>query len=135
MKDVFNNKYLLLIIGILIFVGSVMIGMSVLSEEKEKGIPKKEVKTYQYKMYVKSISIIKFIFETSYDECTDSQGKKYACGNYSDKVINYEIFDQENDLFNNINFNGKTVIDALSTLVEVANTNNIEDKSLSLIHI
>lgn len=41
MKDVFNNKYLLLIIGILIFVGSVMIGMSVLSEEKEKGIPKK----------------------------------------------------------------------------------------------
>lgn len=133
MKDVFNNKYLLLIIGILIFVGSVMIGMSVLSEEKEKGIPKKEVKTYQYKMYVKSISIIKFIFETSYDECTDSQGKKYACGNYSDKVINYEIFDQENDLFNNINFNGKTVIDALSTLVEVANTNNIEDKSLKII--
>lgn len=133
MKDVFNNKYLLLIIGILIFVGSVMIGMSVLSEEEEKGIPKKEVKNYQYKMYVKSSSIIKFIFETSYDECTDSHGKKYACGNYSDKIINHEIFDQENNLFSNINFNGKTVIEALSTIVEVANTNNIEDKSLKII--
>lgn len=133
MEELLSNKHMLLAIGTLIFVGSIMLGIDFLntaSTEKDTII---EHKKYEYKMYVKSTEIFRFNFEAAYDECEDSNGKKYACGNYSDKILTSQLIDSENSLFNNINFNNKSIIDAISTIIDISLKNNYSSDSIKII--
>lgn len=133
MEDVFSNKYILLAIGVLIFIGSLVIGMSVLSSEDANDGIVKEFKTYRYKMYVKSDEIIKFDFEASYEECRDSQNKRYACGNYKDRIVSFKLINTENSIFNNVTFETKSVIDALGTIIDLTIKNNKVKKDLKIV--
>lgn len=133
MEEVFSNKYILLAIGILIFIGSVVIGMSVLSSEDVDDKVVKEFKVYNYKMYVKADEVIKFDFEAAYEECRDSHNKRYACGNYKDSIKKYELINKDNSIFNNVNFNDKSILDTLSLIIDLAIKNNPELKQLKII--
>ena len=77
MEELFSNKYMLLAIGILIFIGSIMLGIDMFNiiDNKKETI---EHKTYKYKMFIKTSEVISIDFEASFDECEDSMGKKYA---------------------------------------------------------
>lgn len=125
MEDIFGNKYLLLIIGFLIFVGSVLIGMSVLSNNETLGMETPKTNTLQYKMFVKTNSIIRLDFEVSFDECNEKNNNTYACGNHSDKVTNVELINQDDTIFKDIDFKGKTILDSLNSIVDIEKRNNV----------
>lgn len=132
MDEIFSNKYLLLVIGVFIFIGSFVIGLSVLSYEENDDIVK-EYRTYHYTMYVKSDEIVKFDFDASFLECRDSNNKRYACGNYKDSITDYKLFNTEESLFSSVDFNEKTIIDTLSSIVDLATKNNPELKQITIV--
>lgn len=133
MEELLSNKYMLLAIGTLIFVGSIMLGIDFLNTENTEKDTVIEHKKYEYKMYVKSTEIFRFNFEASYDECEDTSGKKYACGNYSDKILSSQLIKSENNLFNTINFNDKSIIDTLSTIIDISLKNGYSSESIKII--
>lgn len=133
MEDLLSNKFMLLAIGALIFVGSIMLGIDFLNTVNTKKDTIIEHKKYEYKMYVKSTEIFRFNFEATYDECEDSNGKKYACGNYSDKILTSQLMEAKNSSFNNINFNNRSIIDAISTIVDISLKNNYSSESIKII--
>lgn len=133
MDEMFGNKYILLLIGALVFIGSIVIGMSVLSSTEVDDDIAREYRTYHYSMYVKSDEIIKFNFDASYLECRDSNNKRYACGNYKDSITDFNLYNTENSIYSSIEFNGKNIIGTLSSIVDLAIKNNPEFKELKIV--
>ena len=132
MEELFSNKYMLLAIGILIFIGSIMLGIDMFNiiDNKKETI---EHKTYKYKMFIKTSEVISIDFEASFDECEDSMGKKYACGNYSDRVLTTQLTNLENSWFGNIKLEGKSVIEVINIILDTTLKNNYSKNTIKII--
>lgn len=132
MEELFSNKYMLLAIGILIFIGSIMLGIDMFNiiDNKKETI---EHKTYKYKMFIKTSEVISIDFEASFDECEDSMGKKYACGNYSDRVLTTQLTNLENSWFGNIKFEGKSVIEVINIILDTTLKNDYSKNTIKII--
>jgi len=82
-------------------------------------------------MYIMMGEIIRFEFEESYDKCV--KGDEEYNKNETAIVTKFELINnQAKTTFNNVDFKGKTVADALYTLEETAENNDRDINKVNL---
>ncbi|MBQ6687017.1 MAG: InlB B-repeat-containing protein [Bacilli bacterium] len=132
---ILKNKLVLIIVGSLLLVG-VIIGVILLRPEKSTTMPEsnngKSVE-HTYTMYVKINPLVKLTLKETYIECLDDDGNSMICSGIEDSIIDYELInDDAKDVYNDLNFNGKTVLEALVMLCDTARENDIGFEKLEI---
>lgn len=134
MKKFLKNKKLLAIgvttIIILLIVG----GIFLLKKDKTSGKEEKVLKEQNYTMYVSINPLVKFVFKESYFECKDDNGNKTVCSEVNNEVLDYTLInDDAKEFYNDLDFKGKTYIDTLIMLCDVARDNKVSFDSIDLV--
>lgn len=139
MKEFLKKKKFLIstasvLILIVLIVGSIFLFKGSKEDTKENKILKEQ----SYTMYVKINPLVKLTFKETYYECSyvDDNGKdiKTICSDKEDSVTEYELInDDAKDIYNTIDFKGKTVLDALIVLCDVARDNKVAFENLEIV--
>ena len=127
MKKNLENKYfiLFLIIVIAIAIG-IMTAMNLNKKEAEKTEEPKEV---MHTMYVKINPLVKLTFKETFTKCGNDE---YTCSEIS-SIIDYELVNNDaKDIYNDLNFKGKDIYDALAMLCDTARDNEVAFKDLEI---
>lgn len=133
LKELFKNKkFVLGVVGAIIVI---VIGVAVaimLNNGKEE--PKKVLREVNRTMYVKINPVVKLDFKIIYYECLNSEGKVTYCADYDDEVMDFELInDDAKDFYKELNFKGKTVMDSLISLCDIARDNKISFENLNIV--
>ncbi len=133
---VLNHKKLLIILLAVVLVAGMGLGGYFLFREKPTTQPSKtgeKVIENTYTMYVKINPLVKLTLKETYVECTDDNGKKYACGATEDSVIGYDLInDDAKEVYDELDFTGKSVLDVLVMLCDTARENDIGFEKLEI---
>lgn len=134
MKKFLKNKKLLVIgvttIIILLIVG----GIFLLKKDKTSGKEEKVLKEQNYTMYVSINPLVKFVFKESYFECKDDNGNKTVCSEVNNEVLDYTLInDDAKEFYKDLDFKGKSYIDTLIMLCDVARDNKVSFDSIDLV--
>ena len=134
MKKFLKNKKLLVIgvttIIILLIVG----GIFLLKKDKTSGKEEKVLKEQNYTMYVSINPLVKFVFKESYFECKDDNGNKTVCSEVNNEVLDYTLLnDDAKEFYKDLDFKGKSYIDTLIMLCDVARDNKVSFDSIDLV--
>lgn len=129
------NKRSIVCLGItVIFIVSVIFGLGVLQKLKSSDTPKltkTEEKKKQYKTYDMYVSInpfVKLTFRAEYEACDNT-----ICFTGNEEVIDSELInDDAKTVYNDLDFKGQHVMDALILLCDTARTNGIAYDSVSV---
>lgn len=85
-------------------------------------------------MYVSINPLVKFVFKESYYECKGDNGNKTICSEVSNEVLDYTLInDDAKEFYKDLDFKGKTYIDTLIMLCDVARDNNVSFESIDLV--
>ena len=131
-----KKRYMLCLGITILFIASVMFGVTVLKNlgkeyvpEKPKIAEKKKEKVYKtYDMYVSINPFVKLTFKAEYETCDDS-----FCFTGIEEIIDYELInDDAKTVYNELNFKGMQVMDVLILLCDTARANNIAYDSVSI---
>lgn len=104
--------------------------------KKDKTSDKKEkvLKEQNYTMYVSINPLVKFVFKESYYECKGDNGNKTICSEINNEVLDYTLInDDAKEFYKDLDFKGKTYIDTLIMLCDVARDNNVSFESIDLV--
>lgn len=134
MKKFLKNKKLLVIgvttIIILLIVG----GIFLLKKDKTSGKEEKVLKEQNYTMYVSINPLVKFVFKECYFECKDDNGNKTVCSEVNNEVLDYTLInDDAKEFYKDLDFKGKSYIDTLIMLCDVARDNKVSFDSIDLV--
>jgi len=136
LKDfIINHKRLMVIIGgIVLLIGIGIGGYFLLKKEAENAPISEEIEVENiYTMYVKINPLVKLTLKETYTECIDEDGKVTICVSVEDSVIGYELInDDAKDVYNNLDFTGKKVLDVLVMLCDAARENDIGFEKLEI---
>ncbi len=98
-------------------------------DEEEKTNEKEET----YTMYVKINPLVKLVFKEQYTLCKDENNADIVCGGIDTEVIGYELLnDDAKDIYDDLNFKGKTIEEVLLILCDTARDNKVGFKSLEI---
>lgn len=127
-----NNKTLVRIIGGIILIAIVVLIISLIVK-KAGSNDNKILKEQTYTMYVKINPLVKLTFKETFYECTKASGEKDICSKVTNGVVDYELVNNDaKDIYNDIDFNGLSVIESLIKLCDVARDNDIGFESLEV---
>ncbi len=131
MKNIFKNKKLIAIIGVIIVILAIVITCIVLNTNKKEEAPTHKEETHS--MFVKINPLVKLVFKYEYDICKDSTGREYICGDEINNVIDYELInDDAKNFYKDLDFKNKDLYDALLMLCETAVDNDIVFENLEI---
>lgn len=139
MKEFFKNKKVLIGIASVLILAIVITGSILLfKDNKEDTKENKILKEQTYTMYVKINPLVKLTFKETYYECSytndNGEEEKTICSDEEDSIIDYTLInDDAKDIYNSIDFKGKTVLDALLVLCDVARDNKVAFDSLEIV--
>lgn len=130
------NKKKLIILGIVlvVIISGIITGV-VLNVKKSKPTVETKEKIYKtYDMYIKINPLVRLTFQVEYEECEDPvTGVKNICPINTEKVTNYELINNDaKDIYDNINFKNKSVMDSIIELCDVARANKVAYDSISV---
>jgi len=103
-----------------------MLAFLLTNKNKESGnnITTQQNKTYE--MYVKINPLVKLVFNETFELCTDDSGKEYACGSPENNIVDFELVNNDaKEIYNDLDFYGKTINDVLVMLCDTARDNKI----------
>lgn len=130
-KKLFQNKKI--VIGFITVVAVIAIASIIFLVVNDDHHEEKKMKESTYTMYVKINPLVKLTFQETYYECKDEDGNWDICGESSNQVLDYDMLnDDAKDIYNTIDFKGKTVADSLVVLCDVARDNNIGFEALEI---
>jgi len=133
---VLKNKKLVIIIGTILLLSILGVGGYFVFRKKPTTLPleieEKKVEN-TYTMYVKINPLVKIVLKEVYTECTDEDGKKTVCSSIENSVVDYELInDDAKEVYDDLDFNGKTVLDVLVMLCDTARENDIGFEKLEI---
>ena len=122
-----KKKILIILIVIVLIVG-ICLGVYYINK------PKKKLETKTYEMYVKINPLVKLVYNVAYEECYNRATKQMEiCSDISESVVDFELVNNDaKDIYNEIDFKGKSVGDSLIILCDVARDNHIAFESLEI---
>ena len=137
-KDFYlNHKKMVIIISVVILITILGIGGYLIFREKPTTLPTKvkEKKIENtYTMYVKINPLVKLTLKETYTECIEEDGSKSICVDISDSIIDYELLNNDaKEVYDNLDFTGKTVLEALVMLCDTARENDIGFEKLEIV--
>ncbi len=131
MKNMLKHKKVFAIICSVIIVLAIGITCIVLNINKKEYTPIRKEETHN--MYVKINPFVKLIFKEEYYLCKGENGKEGVCGEQTNKVIGYELInDDAKTFYKNLEFTNKDVYEVLLMLCETARDNNIGFEKLEI---
>jgi len=139
MKDILKNKKVLISIASVLVLAILIVGGVFIFKGSDKDTKEnKLLKEQTYTMYVKINPLVKLTFKETYYECTstndDGEEVKTICSDKEDSVIEYTLInDDAKDIYNTIDFKGKSVLDALIVLCDVARDNKVAFENLEIV--
>ncbi len=131
MKDFLKNKKVLIGIASVLILAILIVGSIFLFKDNKKDNKEnKLLKEQTYTMYVKINPLVKLTFKETYYECSyvndDGKEEKTICSDKEDNIMEYTLInDDAKDIYNTIDFKGKTVLEALIVLCDVARDNKV----------
>ena len=134
MKD---KKKLFIIIGVVFAIVLSIVLIFVLTNKK-KGSNDVTTTTTQplvetHEMYVKINPLVKLVFNTTYEMCTDHDGKQYPCGDGVDEIVDYELVNNDaKEIYNDLDFTGKKVNDVIVMLCDTARENKVAFEKIDI---
>ena len=121
MKKFFKDKKLLVIGVTIIIILLIVGGIFLFKKDKTSSKEEKVLKEQNYTMYVSINPLVKFVFKESYYECKDDKGNKTVCSKVNNEVLDYTLInDDAKEFYKDLDFKGKTYIDTLIMLCDVA---------------
>lgn len=139
MKDILKNKKVLIsIISILVLSILIVGGIFIFKGSDKDTKENKLLKEQTYTMYVKINPLVKLTFKETYYECTSTNDNgeeiKTICSDKEDSIMEYTLInDDAKDIYNTIDFKGKSVLDALIVLCDVARDNKVAFENLEIV--
>lgn len=134
MKKFLKDKKLLVISVITIIILLIVGGIFLLKKDKTSDKEEKVLKEQNYTMYVSINPLVKFVFKESYFECKDDNGNKTVCSEVSNEVLDYTLInDDAKEFYKDLDFKGKSYIDTLIMLCDVARDNKVSFDSIDLV--
>lgn len=134
LKELLKNKKI--VIGVVVALVILVIGVAavILLNGKSKEEPKKVLNEVTRTMYVKINPTVKLDFKIIYYECLDDYGKVTYCADYDDEVMDFELInDDAKDFYKEMDFKGKTVLDSLISLCDIARDNKVSFENLTIV--
>lgn len=129
-----KNKKILIICASIIIILLIVGGIFFFKKDKTSDKEEKVLKEQNYTMYVSINPLVKFVFKESYYECKGDNGNKTICSEVSNEVLDYTLInDDAKEFYKDLNFKGKTYIDTLIMLCDVARDNNVSFESIDLV--
>lgn len=134
MEKFLKNKKILIICASIIIILLIVGGIFFFKKDKTSDKEEKVLKEQNYTMYVSINPLVKFVFKESYYECKGDNGNKTICSEVSNEVLDYTLInDDAKEFYKDLNFKGKTYIDTLIMLCDVARDNNVSFESIDLV--
>lgn len=144
MKNILKNKKIMISLGILILL-IVIIAIVLLftkpkneNNETPNSVVEPDTNTpvateETHIMYVSINPLVKLVFKEEYTICKDTTNQEYPCGEVLSEIIEYELInDDAKVIYDELNFIGITVEEALVALCNTAKDNNIIFESLEI---
>ena len=131
MKNIFKNRKIVVIIGAVILALAIGITCIILNSNKkeETKIHKEET----HSMFVKINPFVKLVFKEEYYLCKDENGKDIICGDSTNKVIEYELInDDAKNFYKDLDFKNKDLYEVLLMLCDSARENKVGFESLEI---
>ena len=139
MSDFLKNKKVIIGIASVLILSVLIIGGLFLFRKEEKS-PNEEklLKEQNYTMFIKINPLVKLTFKETYYECTSvndyGEEQKSICSDISNEVVDYTLINNDaKEIYNDINFKGKNVLDSLILLCDTARNNNIAFENLEIV--
>jgi len=139
MKVFLKNKKVIIGIASVLILAILIVGSILLFNGNNKNTKEnKLLKEQTYTMYVKINPLVKLTFKETYYECNyvNDEGKeeKTICSDKEDSIVEYTLInDDAKDIYNTIDFKGKTVLESLTILCDVARDNNVAFENLEIV--
>ena len=129
-----KNKKILIICASIIIILLIVGGIFFFKKDKTSDKEEKVLKEQNYTMYVSINPLVKFVFKESYYECKGDNGNKTICSEVRNEVLDYTLInDDAKEFYKDLDFKGKTYIDTLIMLCDVARDNNVSFESIDLV--
>ena len=135
LKKLFKNKKFLIGVGVFFLLIICVTVLLIIKNKSQEELSDKKVKKEEtHAMYVKINPLVKLNFKVTYFECTDKDGKKYICSDFVEEVNDYELINNDaKDIYDTIDFKGKSVMDSLIILCDVARDNKVAFSNLEIV--
>lgn len=134
MEKFLKNKKILIIYASIIIILLIVGGIFLFKKGKTSDKKEKVLKEQNYTMYVSINPLVKFVFKESYYECKGDNGNKTICSEVNNEVLDYTLInDDAKEFYKDLDFKGKTYIDTLIMLCDVARDNNVSFESIDLV--
>lgn len=131
MKEFWNRYKTVIGLGLIILIIIIVGLIIILNKDKDE---KKVLREATHTMYVKINPTVKLDFKIIYYECLDDNGKVTYCADYDDEVMDFELInDDAKEFYNEMDFKGKTVIDSLISLCDIARDNKVSFENLTIV--
>lgn len=129
-----KNKKILIICASIIIILLIVGGIFLFKKDKTSSKEEKVLKEQNYTMYVSINPLVKFVFKESYYECKDDKGNKTICSGVINEVLDYTLInDDAKEFYKDLDFKGKSYIDTLIMLCDVARDNKVSFDSIDLV--
>ena len=77
--------------------------------------------------------LVKLTVKESYYECADENNNKNICSEVKDEIVNLDLLNEDaKSIYSNVNINGKSSIEAVVMLCDIAKDNNIVFENLEI---
>lgn len=134
MEKFLKNKKILIVCASVIIILLIIGGFFLFKKDKTSEKNEKLLKEQNYTMYVSINPLVKFVFKESYYECKDDNGNKTICSEVKNEVLDYTLInDDAKEFYKDLDFKGKTYVDTLIMLCDVARDNNVSFESIDLV--
>ena len=132
MKEKLKNKKVLIALLLVLIIGIILLVCL-----SKKDAPKEDYKVEvekTYSAFVKINPLVKLTFKVKYTECKNKEGEVFICSDYTDEVIASNLInDDAKDIYDSIDFKGKSLNDSLVILCDVARDNKVAFDNLDVV--